>query len=634
MTPPVDTAELQRILAPVRARLALLARKEKLARVALGLGSWVAVLAAVILVATLLDNLADRSNPVDGTPAVLRWSLRLALLATAGYLGWRWVIQPALAPLDETTLATSVERAQPDLNHGLVTALAYARGEAMPAHPALVQNIASQSSRMALKKDWTSALEPGRPVRGAKWALAGFLPFLVLALWKAPWLFALLGRLLGFDLQIPRGYTVYLAPAPGPTLNLPVGEEGSIQLTCAPSQHEIADCQLLLLQPGTARRAVQAAPGMVTIPADWGTGTLVARHGPVRSTNTVLLVRVDRPVLEISQALVSLPDWVGRQPGGQPWPGVARAGDLSGWEGSRVDLTLACSVPAATVTLEKIDSQGVNSPIPVEILQGGLEIRASFRISKEDRLWQATAVSTDGLSTRFPLRRRLEAWPDVPPEVEILPELMLPDSPEKLLAGQERARALRRALEEFELDGAPVPLGGRFRVAYKAASRAGIAKARLMFRLGEGPWKSLPLPEIQGNKDGEFLTELGVFERTGATGEVPFHALSITGPGAAAGRELAGGRFDFRVSPLENVRAGERLEYLVEVEDRHNPPLVGRSTPRVKDIVSVEDYLGWLARREREQERLRELRSKQATVFEGLLPGSIPPGKRSPEGDR
>jgi hypothetical protein len=72
----------------------------------------------------------------------------------------------------------------------------------------------------------------------------------------------------------------------------------------------------------------------------------------------------------------------------------------------------------------------------------------------------------------------------------------------------------------------------------------------------------------------------------------------------------------------------------VEVEDRHVPPLVGRSTPRVKDLVSVEDYLGWLARREREQERLRELRSKQATVFEGLLPGSAPAGDGSQERGR
>jgi hypothetical protein len=44
----------------------------------------------------------------------------------------------------------------------------------------------------------------------------------------------------------------------------------------------------------------------------------------------------------------------------------------------------------------------------------------------------------------------------------------------------------------------------------------------------------------------------------------------------------------------------------------------------VKEVVTLDDYLGWLARREREQERMRELRIRQAEVFEGLLPGSMP----------
>ena len=631
----VDTAELQEILAPVRTRLAMLGRRERLARIALGLGSLLACLALAILAAILVDNLSDGANPVDGTPLFLRWLLRLGVMGVAVSLGWLWVVRPAVAPLAESTLAASVERALPGLDHRLVTALANARGQAMPAHPDMVRELARQGSELALRADWSSAILPGRGWLGLRRAMCCLVPLMGLLLWDSQWTLALLARLAGSDSSIPRGYTVSLShPGPNKNLTLAVGEEGPVGLACDPEQNASAQCQLVLLEPGGARRAIQANPGQVTIPADWGAGTLVARHGPVRSSNTLELVRVERPVLEIEKAQVFLPDWVGKQAGGQPWPGTARSGDLSGWEGSRVDLTLAASVPAASLTLEKIDSAGVATPLRFEILPGGREIRANFTISREDRLWQASAVSNEGLATRFPLRRRLEAWPDLPPEVEILPELMIPDTPEKLLAGQDRARALRKALEEFELDGAPVPLGGRFRVAYRASSRAGIAKARLMFRLADGPWKSLPLPEVRENQDGEFVAEMGVFERTGPAGEIPFHALSAMGANASSGRELAGGRFDFRVAPLENVRAGDRLEYLVEVEDRHVPPLVGRSTPRVKDLVSVEDYLGWLARREREQERLRELRSKQATVFEGLLPGSAPAGDGSQERGR
>ena len=628
MSASVSRDELGGLLAPVRARLAVLARRERWGRTALGVGGWLAVMALVLLVCTLVDNQLDRANPLDGTPFWARMAMRAILIGLAGWLAWFWIIAPALlAPLDENTLATSVEKTNPAFNHGLVTALSYARGTAMPAHEALVRALAEESTNRALRGDWTTALEPGRARRGTAHALLGLAPLLALLAWNTPWMLTLLARQVGFDTPIPRGVSITLV-AEGGRLNLPTGEEGSLELQVEPAAHSDTDCQLILAQPDGSRRAIQAAPGEVLIPADWSSGTILARLGSARSANTVELVRLDRPVLEISSVTVHLPDWVGKQADGQPWPGWSRAGDVAGWEGSTVELRLACSQATRQINLEKVDSQGIAQPVAMELSDGGRMGYARLIMGKDDRLWQATAVSDAGLATRFPLRRRLEAWSAQPPDVEILPELMLPDTPEKLLAGQDRARALRQALEEHELDGVPIPLGGRFRIAYRAASRAGIARARLVFRVGDGAWKNLPLPETAAsNGMGDFMADFGVFARTTEAQEVPFHAMAETAATASPGRERAGGRFDFRIGPLGNVRAGDRIEYYIEVEDRRSPALVGRSSSRVKDVVVIDDYLGWLARREREQERLRELRTRQTAVFEGLLPGTIPPGK-------
>jgi hypothetical protein len=625
MPEPVPQPDSSWMLAPVRARLAALARQERLHRAMLGAGKWVATLALTLLAMMLADNQLDRLAPLDGTPVWLRLIMRFILMALGVYLAWRWMIKPAcMAKLDENTLAESVEKTNPAFNHSLVTALAYARGTAMPAHDALVRAITEQSAQLALQGDWSTALKKGRPARGSLLALLGIAPFLVLLAWNAPWLLALLARQAGFNKPIPRGIVLTLTAQANP-LNLPVGEEGNLELSVLPQGQTPNTCTLVLRQKDGLQRSINAPAGVVTIPADWGPGTLLAQTGPIRSSNEVELLRLERPILEINQSLVHLPAWVGKQANGQPWPGSSRGGDMAGWEGSTIKLSLRSSQPIRQVTVEKITTQGTSLPVAVTLAADGRTLEAQTEILATDRLWQATAISIDGLATRFPLRRRLEAWPAIPPEVEILPELMLPATPEKLFAGIERAKGLRQALEEHEVDGIPVPPGGKFRIAYKASSRAGIARARLLFRVVSGPWKSLPLPETTATgQNGEFITDLGVFLRTPENQEIPFHAVTDSGLSLTPGRELAGGRFDFRIGPLENIKPGDRIEYIVEVDDHRSPPLQGRSSTRVKEVVTLDDYLGWLARREREQERMRELRIRQAEVFEGLLPGSMP----------
>jgi hypothetical protein len=90
-------------------------------------------------------------------------------------------------------------------------------------------------------------------------------------------------------------------------------------------------------------------------------------------------------------------------------------------------------------------------------------------------------------------------------------------------------------------------------------------------------------------------------------------------------RRLAGGRFDFQIGPLKNIRVGDKIEYFVEVTDM-NPaePKTGQSEILIKEVVGLDELLAWWRRKEKETEKLMQLKNKQATVFEGFLPNLTP----------
>ena len=102
MSASVSRDELGGLLAPVRARLAALARRERWGRTALGVGSWLAMMSLALLVCTLVDNQLDRANPLDGTPVWARMAMRAILVGLAGWLAWLRTGQAFTLDLDET----------------------------------------------------------------------------------------------------------------------------------------------------------------------------------------------------------------------------------------------------------------------------------------------------------------------------------------------------------------------------------------------------------------------------------------------------------------------------------------------------------------------------------------------------
>ena len=621
-------AELKPLLGPLRLRLDALARKERARRVLLGLGKWILVLGMVVLVSCLLDDWLDR---LGGTPGWVRILLNLSQIGLGIWLGWRWIYRPASGLPSIAELAVSVESISGTLDHELVTALDYLEGQGVHAHGALVADVARRGVELSQGAHWEKALPGGRTQKGILLAAAGLLPVLVLFVLYPSWMIALLGRQLGFDLGIPRGILIALA---GPVI-LPEGEEAKVgvrvRFDSAAAKPENPIGSLVYRGMDGSRRELLLGESPVEdtwiaeVPGDLGAGRLQAFLGSSRS-DKVDLVRVARPVLSIRAAKVDLPAWVGKRPDGSPWPGSAEAGDLAGWVGSTATIEIASSAPLVSMAFRRISGEGESQKteiIPVPLEPGSQQAQVKIVLGPEDRLWQAEAVSVDGLGTRSPLRRRVEIWAEVPPRVELLSELMLPGAPSGILVGKNKTAALRQALEEHEVDGVPVPVGGRFRVGWNASSRSGIQSARMVYRVNAGDWKTFPLPLVMPKeKDGAFLPEFGVFEQTSEDGEVTFHPVAATDPNLSPGGTEAGGRFDFRVGPIQGLRPGDRIEYAIEVVDRHPSGMVGRSPSRVKDVVGLEDFLGWWARREKEQEKLRDLRLRQGAVFEGFLPGS------------
>ena len=621
-------AELRNLLGPLRSRLEALARKERAHRVTLGMGKWILVMGLMVLLSCLVDELLDRSG---GTAGWVRIVLNLTQIGLGILLGWRWIYRPASTRPGLSQLAASVESISGKLDHELVTALDYFDGSGVEAHGPLVAEVARRGVELSREASWDLAIPRGRTTRGILLAIAGLAPFLILIALYPAWMVALLGRQLGLDLDIPRGIVLELA---GPVI-LPEGEEAKVgvrvRFDSAAAKPENPLGSLVYRGADGSRRELLLSESPVEetwfaeVPGDLGAGRLQAFLGSAKSVN-VDLVRVARPVLSIHSAKVDLPGWVGRRPDGSAWPGSAEAGDLGGWAGSKATIAIASSAPLVSMVFRRISGEGESQKteiIPVVLDPGSQQATVQIDLGPEDRLWQAEAVSVDGLGTRNPLRRRVEIWAETPPRVELLSELMIPGTPSGIFAGKNKNTALRQALEEHEVDGVPVPVGGRFRVGWNAASRSGIASARMVYRVNGQDWKSFPLPLVTAKeKDGAFLPELGVFEQTPEDGEVTFFPMPATDPNSSPGGTEAGGRFDFRVSPIQGLRPGDRLEYAIEVVDRHPSALVGRSPARVKDVVGLEDFLAWWTRREKEQEKLRDLRIRQGAVFEGFFPGS------------
>jgi hypothetical protein len=221
----------------------------------------------------------------------------------------------------------------------------------------------------------------------------------------------------------------------------------------------------------------------------------------------------------------------------------------------------------------------------------------------------------NGFANAYPPRRGIAIAADEPPRVQLLAEVLKdPTDP--------------GPLDDYDVTGMPLVIGGQVQIGYAARSPLGIRKTQIQYRVNEGEWTILPLKDTIADKIklGKFVPELGVFEGSGAFGVVEcFQIPSNDAESTPDGLE-AGGRTNFQTATLtkqgpdgktRKLEIGDRVEFFVEVFDR-NPAenrVGGRSESRIKTVVTPSQLDEWNRQRVQTAEKLRFLEERQRGLF-------------------
>jgi hypothetical protein len=284
--------------------------------------------------------------------------------------------------------------------------------------------------------------------------------------------------------------------------------------------------------------------------------------------------------------------------------------------------------------------------IDLALTEGGQEAEGTFDVRPEETAYRIVVEDEYGFENVPPPRRGIRIVAEDPPQVTLLREEFGPDARWSRLIGR---------AGDFEVEGMPVPAGGRIRIAYTCIGPYGLgtppdpkkpnepAVAWLRFRVlkkaaessAESPseedarWLSMPLTEVQGSeKPGPFDPRRGAFRNSDEKAQVQFHAVPSDDPEKILGRTVGGGRFDFQTNEAipdgkgayVKILPGDQLEYYVEVFADRDPASgrpSGRSEVRRKLFVTGPELVRWLEDTVQEERRIRQLEARQRGVFDG-----------------
>ena len=570
------------------ARLRSVASRIRLMAVAEGLvcmfAGW---LPAVVLIAAI-DWTWDRFEEIPGAG---RLALTAAFYGSLAFLARRF-LYPRLAPPKPVEVASLVERRWPELDFRLVTATQVEGGSAFS------ERVTLEASEISARQEWNHVVD-SLPLRRS---LAVLLPVaLVFAgMWaynhrSAPVLASRLAWLA--DNPIPRSTTIESAS----DIHAPQGEP--VQLVLA-WKGEVPATGYLRWRGIDGQRLdipldINDGQLLATLPSEAGDGVIRAWAGDGR-VGPIPLHRQARPVPVLSSARAVLPAWRGLTPSGSRFSLELADGEAEALPGSDIEVEFEAGTPLSGCQVSVIPQSASAESRTETGRVDGSKGSVRFTLAGTDSRYEIQAASREGLSSRPPLIRRCKPLPEDTPQVAWLPEHL----PESGISTEE------------DLEGLPVVIGTQFRVAYRASSQAGIGRAEFHYRIvNKTGWRVIRLSESANQADwGAFDTKKGLFSKRPAR-NFDFYPLPSTEPEKIPGRADAWGRFDFHIESLSELRIADRIEYKVVAHDLRPQPLAGESETRVKEVVGVDELLAWLRRREREQEKLRQLRLDQLGVF-------------------
>lgn len=597
--------------------------RERLYRFAWGLARWTAAVLFGLFAACLVDWTIDRYRDTPMALRILMTFGQVALYSAAAV----WLLFRLRIPsLD--VLAGKAEVAYPEFDHRIVTALQLNRPTAKTAgmSPQLIGDVTREAVALAARHDLAKLAESDR-LRRAAFVLAP-LAFVALAFlaFNPKLAFALLGRQCLLPLDIPRSVTLEhdtarLWPSGDPVrLTFRVSgkyTESSVGVATVEPEgqpSETYDLKFLeRIDESSARFVAEYPPSSVPF-------TFRARLHDGR-TRTLGEVKFEpRPVVKSVRAWLQMPIYVDPE-GKRRYERFQPEGEVTALPGCglRVGIDASKPIASASLVMLKRTAAGIEEPIgePIAMALDDERQTASVLVTIPNNAvgYRIHVTDDNGFANLNPPRRGIGLAPDDPPRVNLLPEILKdPRDP--------------GPIDDYEVTGMPLVLGGRVQIGYSARSPLGLDRAFIMYRVNDAEnWTPYPLSPTVADleKTGKFLPDLGVFENSGEDGKVDFYRIPSADPESEPPGLEAGGRYNFETAALKKtvngkeskLEVGDRVEFHVAVYDRNPDPnrAPGRSESRIKAVVTQAQWEDWNRQRDQSRERLRQLEERQRGVF-------------------
>lgn len=628
-------------------RLSELAQQERKLRLVWGLARWAAVVIGLFIICCGIDWWIDLWYD---TPGFVRWLLRLVQLGVAGFLFYRWIIQPQQTGLSANELVQWVEAQCPEYQHQLITAVQLnAEGaDRKGMSESLIGALTNVAEQKAQGTSFTTLLDRHR----LKWSLWLLVPTVLLPLilfLSGPAVSsALVQRQFGSDASIPRSVqliaqTTQLWPRGEPvtlkflaTGNWSNTQKGTVEIVPEGQSAESYTLQFQETGPTTGQGYFIA-----TIPASSTPFTYRAWLYDGRTHEDGHITFAPRPTLTAWEAWLLLPKYVGLRPDQQPYELPQPKGDLKPVPGCTARIAVTTQTPIVEAFAELLAPLApdlgarlafpigpVNASflleaqrivgwtptgagplflvqkVPLTLQPDGLSASALVTLPGAVSAYRIVVTDKHGLTNRPIPRRAITFHLDELPQVTLLPERFSNpgDGP-----------------DDIDLEGMPIPLDRSLRIGYIVRDDLALDSVIFRYRLNDGPWEQLPLTEVKSlPANAKFDVRTGAFDVSGPKDQVSWFALPPEDASKQLGRSLGGGRFDFQTRAIPGLKIGDVFEYYIEAKDRHDDPnrLPGRSVVRRKTIVTEAQFVEWLVHTVQQENRLRQVEKQQKKVFE------------------
>ncbi len=636
------------------AKLSGLRGRERAFQVIWGITRWLAFALTLFAVAVITDWVIDRFRD---TPMYVRMPLMFLQLVALSVAGLFWIVLPWAKGPSLVRLARRVEERIPEFDHRLVTAIQLNHQDAQTAgmSPQLIRIVTEEAESIAGKHDMKSLADSRR----LKWSLGLIAwPLLVvvcLLVYFGPATLSVLAqRQLLSDLPIPRDITLVTTTKKNPW---PAGDEvivrydvtsqagrltkemkGTVVYQSSENDHR-DECELVW--DDQTEFSPNRASFKAKVPHSSRNFSYRARLADGRSSKSDEVVFEARPQITIDAVWIQAPAYVPGRPESQ-----TSNKNIKAFDGSQAHVRIFSQKPLAEATLMlcQLDAKGeefVAESHPMKLLDeeivasdGRNETRhpaesSPFSLVLERGLskWSSYKVSVidqSGFTSADNPRGSIEVQQPEIPVVKLIPE-------NETIRGNPK-------LEDEIFEGMPVPIGGKFRVEYRARSDIGICTpyrraaeenrlinpARLVYMINDLPTMHyLVLTEVPATEQtGEFNFDTIsfanlVYQSRTLNNQVPFTA--------SADRLQGGGFFEIDTNKITKKREdgtegplelNDRISYFVEVFDCDPSPgrEPGRSDIRQK-IIKTELEVAEAARRlEAESERIKEITKRQQEV--------------------